>query len=130
MRIDRSGVPVRRSDRRCAIADGKSGTGTGQRDARVRDTPVPRTSGVSAPEVLGRDRVEELAELLDLVLLLVRDDQPGLLEHGVLGVPIHAEESVLAEAGLIIPDEQEDEVEKFREFLDSISPEDFRGAQP
>ena len=47
-----------------------------------------------------------------------------------IGVPIHAEEGVLAEAGLIIPDEQEDEVEKFREFLDSISPEDFRGAQP
>jgi uncharacterized protein len=44
------------------------------------------------------------------------------------GVPIHAEESVLAEAGLVIPDEQEDEVEKFREFLDSVSPEDFRGA--
>ena len=47
-----------------------------------------------------------------------------------IGVPIHADESVLAEAGLVIPDEQEDEVEKFREFLDSISPEDFRGAQP
>jgi bifunctional DNase/RNase len=47
-----------------------------------------------------------------------------------IGVPIHAEESVLSEAGLVIPDEQEDEVEKFREFLDSISPEDFRGAQP
>jgi bifunctional DNase/RNase len=46
-----------------------------------------------------------------------------------VGVPIHAEESVLAEAGLVIPDEQEDEVEKFREFLDSISPEDFRGAR-
>ena len=46
-----------------------------------------------------------------------------------MGVPIHAEERVLAEAGLIIPDEQEDEVEKFREFLDSISPEDFRGAR-
>src|SRR5215216_3541751 len=45
-----------------------------------------------------------------------------------VGVPIHAEENVLAEAGLIIPDEQEDEVEKFREFLDSVSPEDFRGA--
>ena len=44
------------------------------------------------------------------------------------GVPIHAEENVLAEAGLVIPDEQEDEVEKFREFLDSVSPEDFRGA--
>src|SRR5882762_2413525 len=47
-----------------------------------------------------------------------------------VGVPIHAEENVLSEAGLIIPDEQEDEVEKFREFLDSVSPEDFRGAQP
>ena len=43
-----------------------------------------------------------------------------------VGVPIHAEESVLAEAGLIIPDEQEDEVEKFKEFLDTISPDDFK----
>jgi bifunctional DNase/RNase len=45
-----------------------------------------------------------------------------------VGVPIHAEEAVLAEAGLVIPDEQEDEVEKFREFLEQVSPEDFRGA--
>ena len=45
-----------------------------------------------------------------------------------VGVPIHAEETVLSEAGLIIPDDQENEVEKFREFLDSVSPEDFRGA--
>ncbi|MBW3639188.1 MAG: bifunctional nuclease family protein, partial [Actinobacteria bacterium] len=29
------------------------------------------------------------------------------------------------EAGIAIPDEQEDEVEKFREFLDTITPEDF-----
>ena len=36
-----------------------------------------------------------------------------------------AEEAVLAEAGIAIPDEQEDEVEKFREFLDQINPEDF-----
>ncbi len=41
------------------------------------------------------------------------------------GVPIHADEAVLSEAGLLIPDEQEDEVEKFKEFLDSVSPEDF-----
>jgi hypothetical protein len=32
---------------------------------------------------------------------------------------------VVQEAGVIIPDDQEDEVEKFREFLDTISPEDF-----
>ncbi|MDQ6648615.1 MAG: bifunctional nuclease family protein [Actinomycetota bacterium] len=40
-------------------------------------------------------------------------------------VTIYSEESVLAEAGIAIPDEQEDEVEKFREFLDTVSPEDF-----
>ena len=33
--------------------------------------------------------------------------------------------ALLDEAGLIIPDEQEDEVEKFREFLDHVTPEDF-----
>ena len=42
-----------------------------------------------------------------------------------VGTPIYAEEAVLAEAGVAIPDEQENEVEKFREFLDQVSPEDF-----
>ena len=42
-----------------------------------------------------------------------------------VGAPIHCSEAVLDEAGIIIPDEQEDEVEKFREFLDQVSPEDF-----
>ena len=41
------------------------------------------------------------------------------------GTPIFGAEEVLDEAGIAIPDEQEDEVEKFREFLDQISPEDF-----
>lgn len=52
-----------------------------------------------------------------------------------MGVPIYVEDSVMAEAGLLIPDEsdeeasgavREDEVEKFKEFLDSISPDDFK----
>ncbi|MFF0813567.1 bifunctional nuclease family protein [Rhodococcus sp. NPDC003318] len=43
-----------------------------------------------------------------------------------VGVPIYAEESVLAEAGLVMPDEREDEVEKFKEFLESVSPDDFK----
>jgi bifunctional DNase/RNase len=34
-------------------------------------------------------------------------------------------ESVLAEAGLAVAAEQEDEVERFREFLDHVTPEDF-----
>lgn len=41
------------------------------------------------------------------------------------GVPIFAEEPVLSEAGLLMPDEREDEVEKFKEFLESVSPDDF-----
>ncbi|HWH29284.1 MAG TPA: bifunctional nuclease family protein [Mycobacteriales bacterium] len=41
------------------------------------------------------------------------------------GTVIRCEQTVLDEAGIAIPDEQEDEVEKFREFLDNISPEDF-----
>jgi hypothetical protein len=41
------------------------------------------------------------------------------------GTTIYAEESVLAEAGVAIPDEQENEVEEFKKFLDEVSPEDF-----
>jgi hypothetical protein len=46
------------------------------------------------------------------------------------GTPIFGAESVLDEAGIDVPDEQEDEVEKFREFLDQISPDDFLGGAP
>jgi bifunctional DNase/RNase len=42
-----------------------------------------------------------------------------------MGVPVFAEDSVLDSAGVAVPDEQESEVEKFREFLDTISPDDF-----
>ena len=42
-----------------------------------------------------------------------------------MGAPIHCADQVLSDAAIIIPDEQEDEVEKFREFLDQVSPEDF-----
>jgi bifunctional DNase/RNase len=41
------------------------------------------------------------------------------------GATIFAADEILEEAGISIPDEQEDEVEKFREFLDTITPEDF-----
>jgi len=44
-----------------------------------------------------------------------------------VGAPIRCAEQVLTEAGIVIPDEQEDEVEKFREFLDQVRPEDFAG---
>lgn len=58
--------------------------------------------------------VEVSARPSDAIALALRTD-----------TPVFGEESVLAVAGILVPDEQENEVEKFREFLDTISPEDF-----
>ena len=63
--------------------------------------------------VLGEERVVS-ARPSDAVALAVRT-----------GSPIFGADDLLDEVGIEIPDEQEDEVEKFREFLDQISPEDF-----
>lgn len=41
------------------------------------------------------------------------------------GSPILASEELLKEAGIEIPDQSEDEIERFKEFLDEINPEDF-----
>ncbi len=46
-----------------------------------------------------------------------------------VGAPIYAAEDVLAEVGVEIPAPREEEVEKFREFLDNVSPEDFDAPQ-
>ena len=45
-----------------------------------------------------------------------------------LGCKIFANEEVLSEASILIPNEgeEEEEVEKFREFLDQVNPEDFQ----
>ena len=40
-------------------------------------------------------------------------------------VPIFANEEVLGEASIVIRDDEEQEVERFREFLDQVTPEDF-----
>ena len=45
------------------------------------------------------------------------------------GSRIVCSDEVLDEAGLAVPDDQEEEVEKFREFLDQINPEDFEAGQ-
>ncbi len=43
------------------------------------------------------------------------------------GVPILLADEVLAEAGVAPdPDEEVDEVEQFREFLDTVTPQDFQ----
>jgi bifunctional DNase/RNase len=70
--------------------------------------------GIFFAELDFGDGVEVSARPSDAIALALRT-----------GTPIFGAKAVLDEAGIPIPDEQEDEVEKFREFLDQISPEDF-----
>jgi bifunctional DNase/RNase len=44
-----------------------------------------------------------------------------------INAPIFADESVLEQAGIELKDEEETEVERFRQFLDEVSPADFAG---
>ncbi len=44
-----------------------------------------------------------------------------------VNAPIFADEDVLSEASILIPSDEEEEVEKFREFLENVTPEDFEG---
>ncbi len=42
-----------------------------------------------------------------------------------MGVTIYASEAVLAEASVIIQTDEEEEIERFRDFLNNVKPEDF-----
>jgi len=75
--------------------------------------------GVFFAELHFRDGVVVSARPSDAIALALRT-----------GSPIFSDTEVLDEAGIVIPDEQDDEVEKFREFLDQISPEDFGSTSP
>ena len=46
------------------------------------------------------------------------------------GSRILGADEVLEAGGVAVPDEDEDEVEKFREFLDHVTPEDFEAPGP
>jgi bifunctional DNase/RNase len=70
--------------------------------------------GVYYADLRFADGTEVSARPSDAIALAIR-----------AGATIYAEESVLDVAGIAIADEQESEVERFREFLDQISPEDF-----
>ena len=62
----------------------------------------------------GSDQYEISSRPSDAIALAVR-----------MEVPIFASEEVLEEASILIPGEEEEEVEKVREFLDNVTPEDF-----
>ena len=67
---------------------------------------IRMAAGSSTPEVSSRPS--------DAIALAVR-----------LNTPIYAAEEVLDQAGIELRDDEETEVQKFREFLDQVSPEDF-----
>src|SRR6478609_7806444 len=75
--------------------------------------------GVFYAELVFSDGTEVSARPSDAIALALRT-----------GSKIFGADTVLDEAGVPIPDEEEDEVEKFREFLDQISPEDFGETGP
>lgn len=70
--------------------------------------------GVFYATLVFESGVEVSARPSDAIALAIR-----------MGVSVFAEDAVLDAAGIAVPDEQESEVEKFREFLDTISPDDF-----
>lgn len=61
------------------------------------------------------DGVEVSARPSDAIALAMRT-----------GTTVFCAEEVMDSAGIVVPDDQENEVEKFREFLDNISPDDFQ----
>ena len=86
----------------------------GQQLAQVRITSLQ--DGVFYAELVFASGLEVSARPSDAIAIALRT-----------GSPIFGAEEVLDEAGIAIPDEQEDEVEKLREWLDQVSPEDFGG---
>jgi uncharacterized protein len=109
--------------------------------------------GVVPPRPLTHDLIKNLLEALDRPLREVRISEVRdgvfyadlIFDSGVevsartsdsialalrTGTRIVCAEAVLDEAGIVVPDEQEAEVEKFREFLDQVTPEDFDSGQP
>jgi len=62
----------------------------------------------------GADGFEVSSRPSDAIALAVR-----------MAVPIFAEEGVLDEASILMTGDEDEEVEKFREFLDNVRPEDF-----
>ncbi|MCD6640912.1 MAG: bifunctional nuclease family protein, partial [Nocardioides sp.] len=85
---------------------------TGQRLDEVRITDMK--DGIFYATLVFEGGAEVSARPSDSIALALRT-----------GSPILCAEAVLDEAGLAVPAEQEDEVERFREFLDHVTPEDF-----
>jgi uncharacterized protein len=85
---------------------------TGNALAEVRITEV--NDGIFYATLVLGSGVEVSARPSDSIALALRT-----------GSRIVCAEEILDDAGIAVPDEREEEVEKFREFLDHVTPEDF-----
>lgn len=85
---------------------------TGNSVAEIRITEM--REGVFYATLALESGVEVSARPSDSIALALRT-----------GARIVCAEDVLDEAGIEVPDEQEETVEQFREFLDHVTPEDF-----
>jgi bifunctional DNase/RNase len=85
---------------------------TGNALAEVRITEV--NDGIFYASLILGSGVEVSARPSDSIALALRT-----------GSRIVCAEEILDDAGIAVPDEREEEVEKFREFLDHVTPEDF-----
>lgn len=88
-------------------------------DAEVKEVRITGLQdGVFYAVVAFTSGIEVSARPSDAIALALR-----------MGVPIRGADEVLEVAGIDMPDDEEpqddDQVEKFREFLDQVSPEDF-----
>jgi bifunctional DNase/RNase len=92
------------------MKDVLAATGTELTEVRITDVK----DGVFFATLVLDGSIEVSARPSDSIALALRT-----------GTRIVCAEDVLDEAGLAVPAEQEDEVERFREFLDQVTPEDF-----
>jgi bifunctional DNase/RNase len=89
---------------------------TGNALTEVRITEV--SDGIFYATLVLASGVEVSARPSDSIALALRT-----------GSRIVCAEDILDDAGIAVPDEREEEVEKFREFLDHVTPEDFEEPQ-
>ena len=81
---------------------------------RLTEVRITELDGGTFYAVLLVDGIEVSARPSDAIALALR-----------IGSDIYCADDVLEEAGIEMPEAAEDEVEKFREFLDSVDPDDF-----
>ena len=89
----------------------------GDLGSKVESVQVTHLSdGVFYSKIMLEKGVEVSARPSDAIALALRT-----------GALIYATENLFQAAGIEIPDQADDQVEAFREFLDQINPEDFLG---